>query len=529
LFIKNNISFLFLLIAYFVVSLSDFLFFKNYVQSNDSFVYLSLSDIYAQAQFKQAVNGYWSPLLSWFCTPFINVLDNSVWAIKLFNKIFGVLGLWAGYSFITYYTQSNWKQYLVFLFWIFMLTIYSHTETPDFISANLLLLITALLFFKNNYSYKKSLLIGFLAVLCYLSKLYNFIFVQLFIAGLLLITTQKINRIISLKFYGIQLLTFFSISFLWITVLHSKYGEWRYEYSSKFNKAIFGPDNSRIEDIEKTMINPVVKMGLMQPKKGHLYVNADEPRIYQKVNDWNMLSLKNLERSSKILVRNTKSVYYDFVLRYMFFPVILLFFFLVKEKLVKEHSKLLLLFLLAFIYMGGYFIIFYAPRYAYLLHFICFIVLAILSFKYANYNFYTRITVAFAGLLLARNLFILFANDIKNYNHRLAAYKIVPELKEAGFTGNTCIVENLIPEEVGKYESAQFDYTLINFYLKNPQFGVLNGASINKNEIKKLKQFSIHFIYAYAPETINKLLQVGFTKTKPIGKNGLTLIYGLEN
>lgn len=518
------------IILYTLISIIDIVVFKDFVQSNDAFPYLFISEKYALGQYYEAISGYWSPLVSWLSIPFVLWIKNPVLIIKVYNKIAGLIALWVFNQILNSQSRNNnTLRFFSTITFIFLLSVYSHTETPDFISANLLFLAVAALIFNFSNKLKSPYVVGLILGISYYAKLYNFVFSQLLILATLfcLIYFKKETFQSAIKFYFKQLAVYLPLCFVWIFAMHQKLGKWRYEYSSEFNMAIFGPDNCKIEELEKNMVNPAAKFGILIPEKNQIYVGADEPRIYNLIPKWNMLSKEHIYRSFKIVIKNIKSVYYDFLLRYLLFPVLILLLFYKKNKLpiINIYSLLLVT---GIIYVSGYLIIFYIPRYAYFLHFCVFASFTLILIDHLKINvnkiWITSIAV-FAFLLLYRNIIILFNNDFSRIKTHQQLHQKANLLKKLNLRGKTCLVADIDVEKAKALDEEQFDFIFINYFLKNPICGVLDTKNVNEIEINKLNKDSINYLFAYEKESAEKLKNLGYKNQLEINKNGLTVYY----
>jgi hypothetical protein len=514
------------ILLYLLISVIDLVFFKNLIQSNDAFPYLFISEKYALGQFNEAVSGYWSPLLSWLCAPFVLLFKNPVIVIKIYNKLFGLIGIYAFH----YFLKASDGIYpalekISLVFFIILLNLYSHTETPDFIGANILLGAVYLSWCKHTNGSYRFLWVALLLSISYFAKLYNFFFAQL-----VLITVIGVQLFISreqymsiVKFYFKQLLVYLICCFCWILVLHHKFGEWRYEYSSAFNKSIFGPDNCKIGDIEKNMINPMVKKGIIIPEKNQIFVGADEPRIYYTIVKWNMFSMENINRTFKIIFKNFKSIYYDFILRYMLFPLLFLLIFW-RQYNAEIQSITGSLLMSSFFYIIGYVFIFYAPRYAYFTHlcvFISFSLVVCSSFKIKSFVF--LFAFIFFIVFFSRNMFIGYKNDLDRMFVHQKIFSKINVLKQMNINGRSCLVADLSANKAKALDEEQFGFIMVNYFLRNQVCGVVDSKALDLNMVNRLKNDSINYVFAYEANIKQKLIKLDYYSKYKINNNGLEL------
>lgn len=150
----------------------------RYVLDIDAISYIHVAKRYASGEFYTAVNGYWSPLVSWILVPFIQLGFDAVISAKYINGLLGLLSLFTCCSFMNKFTiHVTLKKIIPFILAILLVSYAFYELCADLLQLWLLLLYLNLVFSKNfiedNY---KIILAGILAALCYFAKAYSFLF-----------------------------------------------------------------------------------------------------------------------------------------------------------------------------------------------------------------------------------------------------------------------------------------------------------------------------------------------------------------
>lgn len=103
----------------------------------DGIPYISIAQHYASGHWKEAVNAYWSPLLSWTMTPFVALgIDGEV-AYRILVVITAVAILFAGQKIVNRYTKDKPLASIVYQGSTFVLLLYAvqYFVTPDLLVA----------------------------------------------------------------------------------------------------------------------------------------------------------------------------------------------------------------------------------------------------------------------------------------------------------------------------------------------------------------------------------------------------------
>ncbi len=194
----------------------------------DAFSYISVANEYLQGNFDSAVNGYWSPLLSWLMIPLMALGISGLGAIHIVLIIATVIALRVADLSLRPVIPNP-------LFRIFALSVCANlfavlsiwVMSPDFLSVMLWAVAFWIYINKDRYlPINLGCLLGITGGLLYLAKAYNFyVFILCCIViGLIDILWMKRAKPIVLKSSCACILVFIIICGVWIALISSKYG-----------------------------------------------------------------------------------------------------------------------------------------------------------------------------------------------------------------------------------------------------------------------------------------------------------------
>src|SRR3954462_24609 len=97
----------FAVIVYFTLVFVLFRYLEWYADNPDTFQYIAIAKKYLHGDWTNAVNGYWSPLISWLLIIPVSIFGNAVLAFKILQLIIGVFVLfqWNRFLFATALTN----------------------------------------------------------------------------------------------------------------------------------------------------------------------------------------------------------------------------------------------------------------------------------------------------------------------------------------------------------------------------------------------------------------------------------------
>ena len=346
----------FLLIAavYLLACTAVLPFVKWYVDNPDSLQYVSIAHHILGGRWALAVNGYWSPLISWMLVPFIYIFDDGIIAFKYLQMAIGVyvIAKWLSFLSLTE-IEDKWKRVLGFAIIPFVISYSLNNLTPDLLFVGILFaLIVAIIRWLEKQSDGQK--IGQLGALLYLTKAFA---LPLFIFLFAITYWMKDERLTKATVKKI-IYPFILISGIWILCLSIKYGKFTISESAKFN---FTYEVAPI--VGKDTQLPVLGNGLLKPANDFAVSAWEEPASQVRLTSLD--PIHDLSYYGKVVKRNVLSIYYhDF--RHQIGSVFLLLFviYLIRKKKEKRIPVWVIISLLVIVGLYfGYSLILVHERY----------------------------------------------------------------------------------------------------------------------------------------------------------------------
>ena len=303
-----------------------------YADNPDSFQYLSIARHYIHGDFSAAINGYWSPLISWLLVPFLATGLNGILSFKILQILIGLFTVIEWKRFIESIIPQSRMQKLFSVFIIpFTISAGIFNLTPD------LLFTTLILFLINqlNTSFgdrdrilglerRELVLLGATGGLLFLSKafglpLFVFLMAVVFMYRRRFFTPKKLLTVITV---------FSLISGIWILLLSQKYNHFTISEAARFNMT------HEVAPLSGQIINlPVINSGLIDPPYPTSLSAWETPGSVIP-----LTTVKPYEEFSfylKVIRRNLESIYFtDFrrQIGWVFLAAVILFFLFRKNK-----------------------------------------------------------------------------------------------------------------------------------------------------------------------------------------------------
>jgi hypothetical protein len=214
--------------------------------NNDTLAYINIAERYAEGDWQHAINGFWSPMYSWilcFCKLAGLPLLQSCYII---NFIVAALGLFVLCHLARRYLTQPLFYFAFSLYALLLMLFYAMSSlTPDLMAAIFCLWFLSLITdHRFTFNKKIPLLAGIAAACAYFSKLYSFVPVHLFLAGILLWTFIKKNESRSkqlipiIQTYGVFIL----LASVWIAILSVHENKLVITTAGRFNHNYMSPD-----------------------------------------------------------------------------------------------------------------------------------------------------------------------------------------------------------------------------------------------------------------------------------------------
>jgi hypothetical protein len=222
--------------TYALLALMVWPYLSAYVNNPDTFQYINIAREYSSLNFHAAVNGYWSPMVSWLLILFPLKGLQAVVSFKLLQLIVGFFALTVWCRILDRAVPDRFsKRILQWMALPFLLSYAFLYLTAD------LLFFTVLLVLLNHFieapvwnSRKRSLQAALLAVLLYFSKAFGWPLALTLVVVSLVHHRMTSTRIISSHIvYG--LLVFFTLSGIWMFLISTKYGHFTISEAAALN------------------------------------------------------------------------------------------------------------------------------------------------------------------------------------------------------------------------------------------------------------------------------------------------------
>ena len=386
------------------------LFFLQYYRYDidpDDISYISIAKNYLSCNFFDAINGFWSPLVSWLLIPFLFLKLGPIFAFKLLAIVVGIFILIGVYSLLSRLEINN----KISLFYTFSLTpliawfgLY-HTSTADMLSTCLMIYYFSLTLKDSYYnSIYNTIIIGLLGAVGYFAKHYNFYFFIIHYCSInvcYFFGKESIDRKRSLirnSVFGF--VTFIVITGIWIGVVSNKYQKIVISTAGNYNFSLIAPESKG---------HPVHSMGFFEPTN-EAAISIWEDPSYIKMGSWSPFeSFGHLNYLIKNSVHN--AVYYLLNLgRNPIKCFTIIFMMLIVLPLRRElfDNKWFYLLLTMLIYPMGYILMKKEPRipienrYVWINDILIYILNAYCVFKLTNCRFFigVRRTILFGIIFM---------------------------------------------------------------------------------------------------------------------------------
>jgi len=275
----------------------------QYYIAPDGISYISIAQKYLNGDFRNAINGYWGPLLSWLLIPFLYFGLTPQLAIKVISLITGLFTM-IGVKLLSYKFEMMERIRNIILFSLIPIILFFSLlfATPD------LLLLCILVYYLNiifngeySSSMHKGIFCGAIGAIAYLAKAYAFPF---FISHFLLFnvlhylrsTTKERKKNVLRGFFG-GFIIFFIISGGWISIISNKYQEVTIGTAKKYIYTSSGPESQG---------SPMDYQGLLRPPNKTAISSWEDPS-YLKIKSWNpMQTWNHFKHQIKLIL---KSIY----------------------------------------------------------------------------------------------------------------------------------------------------------------------------------------------------------------------------
>lgn len=219
--------------------------FRNQINP-DGISYIQVARSWAAFDIKQAINGYWAPLLSWLLVPALWLNIDPLFAFRALNFLVALIPVILLPVLMLKKTTNHSQRAIQALFLVsfgILLQLWaSQVITPDLLSGVVLFLTLLCIHqFVAHQKTSTALLLGICVSLLYFSKSIGF-YIGLFIVAALTLYGIYNKHAFILKKTLIVFVIFMGISVLWIAALSLKYDKITVSTAGDYNFSLIGPD-----------------------------------------------------------------------------------------------------------------------------------------------------------------------------------------------------------------------------------------------------------------------------------------------
>lgn len=507
--LKENILLCFSILLFISIGL---ILITPYLTNADAVSYISIAKKYASGQWKDAINGHWSPLISWLLIPFVWLKIDMILAVKSLCVFIGGFTLFAFWLLLKKVSFLNKTLRLLIIFSAAPLILHHSLVviTPDLLIASIIIIYFSHLWDSSYFrSWKMPVLCGAIGACSYLAKSYGFVF---FLGSFLfhhlyyfIFYGSRIGKKKIITFFLLGLIVFLITSFPWIYLLRQKYGYWNISTASRYNFAQIAPH---------IVFKPLELWGLVSPPNESALSYWEDPNVIP-LQAWSPFSSKdNFLDWLKRLTNNLK----DFLLIIWddswLAPLILLGGFILCFW-PRRHRDAFLITMNLLIYSSGFLLLFIFDRYLYFIEFSLLLLAGyLLSLLPRSKN--KIFTIIFYALLFSFSISFIYRPIF--LIHKICTHNPVTPFKETDKEIYLWAkeVDRILTRHDHSYRQRkrQPGYPLplanvatlgnwnrgifVSYYLQLRYFGDLVAYS-PEQIIPELKQYNIDYIFVFGP------------------------------
>jgi hypothetical protein len=388
---------------------------QKYFIDADGISYISIAQKYTAANFKDGINGFWSPMISWIIALLLFVIPNKIVAAKMAGVLIGAGILFSIKLFAKHFSFKKSSEALMYSIAVPLLVCYCYYEVP--VDFTLILFLLPYLYFVFHPSFfeqiKYPILAGVMGCLSYFAKQYAFPFFILhffILIGFRLINEKKLKS--KFHFLIIGYIAFLITAAPWIFLISNKYQSGIiYGTTGKinFSQAL----NNEVRNIND-------KQGYFLKNPNPTAIDYTEDVFFIQGKYVSMFDSKQTFKNEIELVKkSTADFFYQIItMNYaILFFILLALIFLIKKNIADEKLKSIFAFCLITIllYPSGYLLIHAETRFFWIINIIV-LFLGIKIFELvASKNSLSitskRIIAALIFILFLANPILLFSNE----------------------------------------------------------------------------------------------------------------------
>jgi hypothetical protein len=378
--IKKEKIFFLASLAYAILAAIIFPYVSFYVDNPDTISYITIAQKYVRADFSNAINGYWSPLLTWILALSLKLGGNEIITFKILQLLAGWFTLFTFVKLADATIQTlSLRVALSFSVIPFILSYALLNLTADLLFLTVLLFYLTVVSERDFFNLRQfGLIAGVLGVLMYFSKSFGFCFflahfTVLFLKNYFQTNEYAFKRHLR-KNYLQAIICFLCISSIWIYLVSYKYGHFTISENISFN---LSKEVAAAPEKENKL--PVLSGGLYRPVTASAVNAWEDPGLAVAFTPLRPFSFPDdRDRYIDVLKRNLLTIYYfDFRRQAgMLFAVLLAAFLIFgkRKRFFTDHYFFPLFTTLILVY-GGYSLILVHTRYVW----VCTLLMLLLS------------------------------------------------------------------------------------------------------------------------------------------------------
>ena len=290
---------------------------KDYVYSVDNLLYLNIARKYAAGNLPEAINFYWSPLISWLCAPLLPFFNEPLYAFKCVQLGLGSLALhFAQKLLAATHAPDGWQWLAGFALVPVLLSYALCFGTPDLLLLSLLLYYLWQLHRQSQLrGWTGAVRMGVTGASLYFAKGFGLPF---FLAHFTLVSVfewrKSLKKRAYLRQYVRSMGVFALLSLLWVGVLYWKYERVLTSAAGGYNLSLSAPENYGIKNRSR---HPIDYEGLRPPAYPQSFTLWEDQGTYP-YKKWNPLASRaDAEHYVFVLMkRNILSIYYGYFRRH---------------------------------------------------------------------------------------------------------------------------------------------------------------------------------------------------------------------
>jgi hypothetical protein len=345
--------------------ITGFLFLTPTISNADAVSYISIAQKYARGDLANAVNGYWSPLLSWLLVPPILLSVNPVLAVKGLLLICG-LALSFGIFLLgkRFGLSPEIGIFLAALALPIILFRYAlGSITPDLLVAAILVYYFYLVFDPECFQSAATWpLCGLLAAGAYFAKSYAFFFIlahciALGVSQAFLAPRGPHRMRVVRKAVGIMVV-FLAVSGAWVTALSLKYHRLTISTSGRIAMGLHSPDSRGQFTKSSRIIRPPNPSAVSAWEDPSFYASQSSPPTPEPAKESNHFVAELKSNSAEIA---------SVLIRFSLLSLVILPSAFILSFRPKRHRPVLLALASLLIYSSGYAVVGVNTRYLYII------------------------------------------------------------------------------------------------------------------------------------------------------------------